>query len=693
MRHVGRGARIALALTVVAALSFSQGATRALPAAPLSSLQRIIDDRVALPGTGIIVAELGPHGVAVLRAGSSGTVRPLGEHSIFEIGSLTKTLTATLLASMVLDGTVKLDDPLAKYLPKSVRVPTRGGKQITLLQLATHRSGLPPLPGNLVWSEQGFARYSVSNLYEFVSSYRLSRNPGTAFEYSSTGISLLGQALANRAGTTYAELLRKRVLAPLGMRDTAVTTTTPDQLARFTVGRDAADKVVPRLVFGGGLEPATMVHSSLADLVKFARCNLGEGPLAAACILAQQPRDDCVQGDRVGLVWIVEPQDGIVRHAGNTRGYHVAIAIATDHTRATVALENGDAPVLDIARHTIDPDLALTPASKPSLQAILDERTTMPSTGIIAARLTAGQVVELKSGSTGTSRPLDEHSIFEIGSVTKTFTATLLALMVLDGSVKLDDPVAMYLPRSVHVPARNGKLITLLSLATQHSGLPVLPSDPAGFSSKNPFAPTLSDMYDFVSHYKLERDPGAEYEYSNLGIALLGQALAGRAGTTYPELLRRRILMPLGMNDTSLVPTADQIKRLAIGRDAKDRIPAPWTFGALAPAGEIRSSLDDMIKFARCNMGQGPLARACLFAQIPRDDMRENRIGLTWRMNLSDGAVHHPGNVPGYHAAVAISAGHAAAAIVLETGALPVDDVAMHALDERVPVAGLSSDP
>ena len=200
-------------------------------------------------------------------------------------------------------------------------------------------------------------------------------------------------------------------------------------------------------------------------------------------------------------------------------------------------------------------------------------------------------------------------------------------------------------------------------------------------------------MYDFVSHYKLERDPGAEYEYSNLGIALLGQALAGRAGTTYPELLRRRILMPLGMNDTSLVPTADQIKRLAIGRDAKDRIPAPWTFGALAPAGEIRSSLDDMIKFARCNMGQGPLARACLFAQIPRDDMRENRIGLTWRMDLSDGAVHHPGNVPGYHAAVAISAGHAAAAIVLETGALPVDDVAMHALDERVPVAGLSSDP
>ena len=142
------------------------------------------------------------------------------------------------------------------------------------------------------------------------------------------------------------------------------------------------------------------------------------------------------------------------------------------------------------------------------------------------------------------------------------------------------------------------------------------------------------------------------------------------------------------MTDTTFVLAPDQSKRLAVGRDAANKIPPPWTFGALAPAGEIRSSIVDLLKYARCNMGQGPLAAACLFAQAPRDDIPGNRrIGLAWWIDLGDGIIHHSCNVPGYHASIAISADHTKAAIALANGGLSVADVAEHVIDSNVSVA------
>lgn len=716
MKQWRDGARLLAALTLIVAVGRPRvEAVSGAGVASLQSLQGIIDERASPPGVGIIVARIGPAGVQIFKSGSSGTGRSLDEHSLFEIGSLTKAFTATLLATMVLDGSVKLDDPVAKYLPKTVHVPGHGRKPITLLSLATHHSGLPALPDNLTLSPAGFARYSVADMYAFVSHWTLRRDPGAAYEYSSLGISLLGQALANRAGVTYGELLRRRVLEPLGMNDTTLAIAS-EQAERLTVGRDGNDKVAAPLVFGGGLAPATMLHSSIDDMIKFARCNLGQGPLAAACIFAQRPRANIPGNYRIGLAWWTDNNDGIVRHPGNSPGFHAAVAISKDHTKATIALENGGISVDDVAWHTLDASVPVwllpsNPSSQPSspsaasapaasawapvsVQAMLDGRTSLPGTGIILAELEPNGISIFKSGTSGTSRPLDDRSIFEIGSVTKTFTGTLLALMVMDGSVKLDDPLQKYLPNSVHVPVRNGKVITLLSLAIQRSGLPLLPGGPRGSRERKSFSPTLSQMYGFVSKYKLKRDPGARYEYSNLGIALLGQALADREGTTYPALLRHRILDPLGMTDTTLVLAPGQFKRLAVGRDAANKVSPPWTFGALAPAGEIRSSIADMLKYARCNMGQGPLASACIFAQGPRDDIGgDHRIGLTWWIDTGDGIVFHSGNVPGYHASIAISPDHSRAAIVLANGGLPVDDVAEHVLDPSVPVAQPSRRP
>ena len=110
--------------------------------------------------------------------------------------------------------------------------------------------------------------------------------------------------------------------------------------------------------------------------------------------------------------------------------------------------------------------------------------------------------------------PLDGNSVFEIGSISKVFTATVLAELVQEGKVKLNDPVQKYLPASVHMPTHDGKVITLLNLSEQNSGLPSLPSNFHPTDPSNPYADyTVQRMYDFLSSYQLTRDPGAQFEY------------------------------------------------------------------------------------------------------------------------------------------------------------------------------------
>ena len=165
----------------------------------------------------------------------------------------------------------------------------------------------------------------------------------------------------------------------------------------------------------------------------------------------------------------------------------------------------------------------------------------------------------------------NDQTVFEIGSVSKVFTCLLLSEMVLDGEVKLSDPVSKYLPATVHVPTRNGKQITLLDLATHHSGLPKMPTNYTW--GKVPYS--TQDLFDFLNHYQLTRDPGEKYEYSNLGVGLLADALALRAGKDYATLLRTRITEPLRMNRTALDLTPEMEANLSPGHDLWDETSAP----------------------------------------------------------------------------------------------------------------------
>ena len=321
----------------------------------------------------------------------------------------------------------------------------------------------------------------------------------------------------------------------------------------------------------------------------------------------------------------------------------------------------------------------------PALQRVLDQRVAAtPGTAIVVGIIEGGRVSVLRSGSSGASRPLDAHTRFEIGSVTKTFTATILASMTLDHRVRLTDPVASDLPPGSIVPERNGKLITLLTLATQHSGLPRMPDNIKSVDGDDPYADyPLAQMLTFLRGYTLPRDPGETFEYSNFGVGLLGDALAYHEHVTYATLLQRRVFAPLGMTE-SIVMTPHLVDpQLASGMTIDGDPAKAWTFDGIAPAGAIASTVGDMLKYVRCAMGTGPLAAVCRYAEEPRSTFPGHHIGLVWWTDDSTGVIEHGGDTSGFHSAVAVSADRQIGVVVLASGGKPVADLARHLADPR----------
>ena len=182
------------------------------------------------------------------------------------------------------------------------------------------------------------------------------------------------------------------------------------------------------------------------------------------------------------------------------------------------------------------------------------------------------------------ARPLGAQSVFEIGSITKVFTGILLANMAAKGEVSLDDPIAKYLPEDeVTMPTRGGREITLIDITTHRSGLPTMPDNLKPANPANPYADyTVGQMYDFLSHYQLQRDIGAEAEYSNLAMGLLGHVLARVSGSSYEELVRERILDPLGMHHTGITLSNDMQHWLVKGHDGEGNVVSNWDIPRLA---------------------------------------------------------------------------------------------------------------
>jgi D-alanyl-D-alanine-carboxypeptidase/D-alanyl-D-alanine-endopeptidase len=294
----------------------------------------------------------------------------------------------------------------------------------------------------------------------------------------------------------------------------------------------------------------------------------------------------------------------------------------------------------------------------------------------------------LGSGTLGPGGPA--QTIFEIGSVTKVFTATVLATMVEDGSVALDDPVQRYLPRGVDLPVR-GRPITLLDLATHTAGLPRLPH---GFllsslrRRRNPYAwMTPENLYAGLPPTRLRREPGGRPRYSNLGYGLLGHVLALRADRSYEELVRERICRPLRLDDTAIVVPDAGRERFAQGHDRRGRPVPHWDLPVLDGAGALRSTVADLLMFLRLHLGEGDaaLAGAAAATHVPRVRVRGVAIGLAWTRLPLRGTAHevlfHNGGTGGFTSFAAFVPATGSAVVALSSSARSVDALGFSILE------------
>jgi CubicO group peptidase (beta-lactamase class C family) len=312
---------------------------------------------------------------------------------------------------------------------------------------------------------------------------------------------------------------------------------------------------------------------------------------------------------------------------------------------------------------------------------------------IIVGVMDAGGTEYFAFGETavGNRRLPDENTIFEIGSISKAFTASLLCDAVKGGEVALDDAIQKYLPEGVTAPTRDGQSITMAQLSSHTSALARLPDNMKPADPTNPYADyTVAQMYEFLSGYELPRDIGSQYEYSNFGAGLLGHLLALRAGMSYEDLVRERIAEPLGMDDTFVTLTPETRARMAKGHSGTTPVPY-WDLPTLAGAGAIRSTAHDMLIYLAANSGleKTPLLTTLQCAHGARVEASPDmKVGLGWhiRTGAAGDTIWHNGGTGGFRSFAGFLEDGSRAVVVLTNSDIGVDDIGFHILDSSVPL-------
>jgi CubicO group peptidase (beta-lactamase class C family) len=245
-------------------------------------------------------------------------------------------------------------------------------------------------------------------------------------------------------------------------------------------------------------------------------------------------------------------------------------------------------------------------ADTDGIKAFLQENFANTNAGMVVALLDerGSRIFSAGKMDNGTSLEVNGDTVFEIGSITKTFTSLILLDLVRDGDMKLNDPVAEYLPNSVKVPAHGDRKITLLNLAAQDSGLPFNADNLSGRDWKELYdSYTVEKMYAFLSGYSLTNDPGALFQYSNIGMSLLGHVMELKKATNFESLVISRICQPLRMESTRITPTTEMKTRLATGHDQNGKRVANFQLQVMASAGALLSTANDLLRYLAANLG------------------------------------------------------------------------------------------
>jgi len=304
----------------------------------------------------------------------------VNEHTIYEIGSISKTFTAILLAHMVEYGIVALDEPAQRFISEEeVKVPEYDGQKITMGHLSDHTSSLPRMPDNFAPADPAnpYADYTVDLMNEFISGCELTRAIGSEYEYSNLAQGFLGHILAQQAGKSYEELMIEVIAEPLGMHETkvALDKNMKDNLAYgHSSGVEVSNWDIPAMAGAGG------IRSSVHDMLIYLAANLGlvETDLYSSMGMTHYPRHSKANEAMVGLGWhIREGSTGdIVAHGGGTGGYSTFVGFVQETGTGVVVLTNSTEGADDIARYLLDPETELRdikPRATTEVRKAIDE--------------------------------------------------------------------------------------------------------------------------------------------------------------------------------------------------------------------------------------------------------------------------------------------------------------------------------
>jgi CubicO group peptidase (beta-lactamase class C family) len=341
------------------------------PAFGADDIRKVLVHRVDVQkrGTGAVVGMRDPKGHSGVAYGSTRIGGPpVGVRSIFPIASLTKVFTALLLSDAVQRGRMGLDDPLSKHLPAGVVVPEFQGRPITLTDLATHGAGLPLRPPNLHATDPDdpYAGYTTADLYTGIAAFKLTRAPGSEFEYSNFAYGLLGQAIQHRLGRSYGELIQDKITGPLGMADTGLAPPAPGDPRRVQ-GYDTDLKPTPPWDFAALVETGGL-FSTVTDVLTFLNLWIGPetsalGPAAQAMLALDRPGD--AKDIRMALGWRISRvgQRRVVWSNGSTGGCRAFMGFCPEDRTGLAAFNNAQTAMgvddvglrwLGLADQTID---------------------------------------------------------------------------------------------------------------------------------------------------------------------------------------------------------------------------------------------------------------------------------------------------------------------------------------------------
>lgn len=332
--------------------------------------------------------------------------------------------------------------------------------------------------------------------------------------------------------------------------------------------------------------------------------------------------------------------------------------------------------------------------------AVLQARLAQQGVGLLAVQVDGTQV-RLTAAGRGRrdGAALRENALFEIGSITKTFTALLLADAVHERRLALDGAVEEVLP-GIRLRDSDDEPIRWVDLATHRAGLPRLPDNLAPADPADPYADyDEARLLDYLRRQRATRPRNSRWEYSNLGYGLLGHALARAAGMPYPDLLQRRVLTPLGLDDAVWARRGTRPAALVDGHGADGQVVPHWHFDVMAPAGGLLMGGAGLARYAQAAVGavDSPLREAFELAQREHaaGPGAMNPIGLAWLRAPLNGrtVLNHDGGTFGFSSSLWLDPSRRRATAVLANAMVEVKDLALHLLEPSLPPRDLRPSP